>query len=76
MPGTNVGLAIRKDRKGISFLKGEGKERRAYGVCLEHGAGDRSYGIFISLKLGFCEKSVTSRNLRNLSLDVHIEIQM
>lgn len=36
MPGTNVGIA---DRNGISFLKGERKERRAYGVCLEHEAG-------------------------------------
>lgn len=27
MPGTSVGIAIRKDRKGISFLKGERRDK-------------------------------------------------
>lgn len=78
MIGTNAGLTIRKETKGISFIKGERREQLWGLPRTWDWDQEGTMCIFISLKLGLCGKPETSRNMRNLSAehvwDAHTEI--
>lgn len=61
MTETNAGFTIRRDTKGVSIIKGERSLPRTRGW--DQGG---AMCIFISLKLGLCGKSETSRYMRNV----------